>query len=118
MLGLHFYAKQSSVIKLRRILVAPLFCLLFLLTLSAKEPRAQVVVWPASGPTILRFSFGKFKELSSIGNLHNYIIDTSAENRWDKRISDATFFLYLFDKNKAGIGEGWITLSNVGLGNR
>ena len=34
----------------------------------------------------------------------------------DKRISDATFFLYLFDKNKARIGEGWITLSNVGVG--
>ena len=118
MLGLHFYAKQSSVIKLRGILVALLSCFLSL-TLSAREPPAQVVVWPASGPTILRFSFGKFKELSSIGNLHNYIIDTSAENHWDKRISDATFSLYLFDKNKARIGEEWITLSNVpGWGNR
>ena len=48
----------------------------------------------------MRFSFGKLKEIGSLGNLRNYAIDTTAENRSDKRISDATFFLYLFDKNK------------------
>ena len=86
------------------------------IALSAKEPPAQVLVWPATGTPVLRFSFGKFRELSSIGSLHNYLIDTTAENVWGKKISDATFTLYLFDKNKARIGEGWITLSNVGIG--
>jgi PEGA domain-containing protein len=114
--GPHFCAKQSSVIKLLRSLTTLLSFSLLSLALSAKEPPAQVVVWPASGATVLRFSFGKFKELGSVGNLHNYVIDTGVENLWDKRISDATFFLYLFDKNKARIGEGWITLSNVGVG--
>jgi hypothetical protein len=92
------------------------FCLSIALTLFAKEPPAQVLVWPANGTPVVRFSFGKFRELSSIGNLHNYLIDTTAENVWSKRIPDATFTLYLFDKNKARIGEGWITLSNVGAG--
>jgi len=93
-----------------------LFCLSIAITLYGKEPPAQMLVWPPTGTPVLRFSFGKFKELSSIGNLHNYLIDTTAENVWGKKISDATFTLYLFDKNKARIGEGWITLSNVGTG--
>jgi hypothetical protein len=114
--GLLFCAKQGGVTHPRGLLVAFLSFLLLSLTIGAREPPGQVITWPASGPPILRFSFGKFKELSSVGNLHNYIIDTSAENRWHQQISDATFFLYLFDKNKARIGEGWITLSNVGVG--
>jgi len=114
--GLLVCAKQGGVTHPRGLLVAFLSFLLLSLTIGAKEPPGQVITWPASGPPILRFSFGKFKELSSVGNLHNYIIDTSAENRWHQQISDATFFLYLFDKNKARIGEGWITLSNVGVG--
>jgi uncharacterized membrane protein YsdA (DUF1294 family) len=46
------------------------------------------------------FSFGKLKEIGSLDNLRNYVIDTTAENHSDKRISEATFFLYLVDKNK------------------
>jgi hypothetical protein len=103
------------------IITRRLFCLLFAVGLMAvaaysKNQPAQVILWPATGTPILRFSFGKFKELSSIGSLHNYIIDTTAENLWGKRISEATFSLYLFDKSKARIGDGWITLSNVGVG--
>ncbi len=91
-----------------------LFCLSIAITLYAKEPPAQMLVWPPTGTPVLRFSFGKFKELSSIGNLHNYLIDTTAENVWGKKISDATFTLYLFDKNKARIGEGWIMSFELG----
>ncbi|HLB90199.1 MAG TPA: PEGA domain-containing protein [Terriglobales bacterium] len=82
----------------------------------AKETPAQVIVWQSSGTPVVRFTFGKFKEISSLGNQHNYIIDTTAENVWGKKIPDAAFSLYLFDKNKARIGEGWITLSNIGAG--
>jgi hypothetical protein len=80
-----------------------------------KDAPGQVMVWPASGNPVVRFTFGKFKELSSVGTLHNYIIDTTAENLWTKKIPEATFSLYLFDKNKIRIGEGWITLSNMGI---
>ena len=99
-----------------RLFINSVVCLSFALALYAKDQPAQVLVWPATGTPVLRFSFGKFRELSSIGSLHNYLIDTTAENVWGKKISDATFTLYLFDKNKTRIGEGWITLSNVGIG--
>jgi len=82
----------------------------------AKDAPGQVILWPASGTPVLRFSFGKFRDLGSTGKQHNYVTDTTAENVWGKRISDASFTLYLFDKSKTRVGEGWISLSNVGAG--
>jgi hypothetical protein len=81
----------------------------------AKDQPAQVIMWPEPGTPVLRFSFGKFKEVNSSGSQHSYSSDTIAENLWGKAISRADFSLYLFDKNKARIGEGWISLSNVGV---
>ena len=98
----------------------PLRFLLVILLLAsatyAKDPPAQVIVWPESGTPVLRFSFGKFKEVGSLGNERTYMTDTTAENLWGKSISNANFSLYLFDKNKVRIGEGVITLSSVGAG--
>jgi PEGA domain len=82
----------------------------------AKDPPTQVVVWPESGAPVLRFSFGRFREVGSVGSERTYMIDTTAENIWQKPISNANFSLYLFDKNKIRIGEGTITLSSVGAG--
>jgi PEGA domain len=81
----------------------------------AKDQPAQVIVWPESGTPVLRLSFSKFKEVGASGSQHNYTSDTTAENLWGKLISRADFSLYLFDKNKVRIGEGWISLSNVGV---
>jgi hypothetical protein len=95
-------------------------CLLLLCCLAisghAKEQPTQVILWPSTGTPLIRFSFGKFKELSSISNLRNYVIDTTAENLWGKKITTAVFSLYLFDKNKVRIGDGWISLSDLGPG--
>src|SRR5271169_6315320 len=92
--------------------------LCFLLTSSAfaKETPGQVVVWPPTGAPVVRFTFGKFREIGAAGGQRSYVIDTIAENLWGKKIPDAAFSLYLFDKNKTRIGEGWISLSNMGVG--
>src|SRR5437016_2772178 len=82
----------------------------------AKDPPAQTLNWPESGTAILRFTFGKFKEIGSLAGARSYITDTTAENLWTKPIPDATFSLYLYDKNKSRIGEGYITLSTVAPG--
>jgi hypothetical protein len=99
-----------------RLFVACLLCLLVALVLDAKEPPAQVIVWPGSGAPVVRFSLGKFKGIGGSGSQHNYSIDTSVENLWGKKIPTAEFLLYLFDKNKVRIGEGFISLSNVDPG--
>jgi hypothetical protein len=97
-----------------RLSVALSFLLTVFVPVSfAKDPPPQVIVWPASGQPVLRFSFGKFKESSSSGKQHSYNIDVTAENLWGKKISKADFSLYLFDKDKVRIGEGYISISDV-----
>ena len=97
-----------------------LYCLLVLSLLGAiayaKDPPAQVIVWPDSGTPVLRFSFSKFKEGGGLGSERTYVTDTTAENVWAKPIPNATFSLYVFDKNKVRVGEGLINLSSVGVG--
>lgn len=82
----------------------------------AKDPPLQIVVWPEQGTPVLRFTFSKFKEVGSLGSERTYVTDTTAENLWSKRIPDANFVLYLFDKNKTRIGQVTLTISNVGPG--
>ena len=83
---------------------------------SAKDQPTQVINWPQTGATIVRVTLGKFKELSSISSQKTYVIDTTAENLWTKKISRLGFNLYLYDKNKVRIGDGWITLENIAPG--
>ncbi|HTR22699.1 MAG TPA: PEGA domain-containing protein [Terriglobales bacterium] len=92
--------------------------LLFLLltaaaSMSAKDIPSQVITWPQTGSPIVRISLGKAKELSSISSQRNYVIETTAENLWDKKIPRMGFNLYIYDKNKVRIGDAWITLENV-----
>ena len=95
-----------------------IFLLIFSTVLAAyaKDPPAQIIVWPETGTPVLRFTFGKFKEISSLGNERSYMTETTAENLWSKRIGDAAFTLYLFDKNKTRIAEATINVSNVAPG--
>jgi hypothetical protein len=91
-------------------------CLFAVGSVSAKDTPFQVITWPESGQSIVRFTFSKFKELGGMGKERTYVTDTIAENLSDKTIGNANFSLYIFDKNKARIGEGFINLSNVSGG--
>jgi PEGA domain len=91
------------------------FLILVLLGAEAKAPPAQVIVWPSSGPPVLRFTLGKPKEIGS-GGTRTYTIDITAENQWGKRIARADFSLDLYDKNKVRIGDGYISISDVAPG--
>ena len=62
---------------------------------QAKEPPPQVIVWPPSGQSVVRFSLGRFKEVGSSGKQRNYTVDVTAENLWGKQIPQAQFPLYL-----------------------
>ncbi len=92
------------------------FTLIGISSLAGKDAPTQVINWPQTGAPVVRVTIGKFKEVGAIAGERNYAIDTAAENLWDKKISHISFSLYLFDKNKARIGQGWIALDNVGPG--
>jgi hypothetical protein len=83
---------------------------------AAKDSPAQTINWPQTGTTVVRVTLGKFKELGSVAGQHAYVSDTTVENLWGKAISHLGFNLYLYDKNKVRIGDGWIALDNVAPG--
>jgi len=82
----------------------------------AKDVPLQTIDWPADGTAVVRSTFGKFKGLPGMGNMHAYVMDTTAQNLSPRRIGNEEFKVYLFDKNKVRIGEDTIGLSNVGPG--
>ncbi len=101
---------------LRSKLVIACLVSLFLATAEAKDTPGQTISWPDDGKPVLRFVFGKFKEGVAFAHENNYTCDTTAQNLWDKKISDAVFRLYLFDKNNVRIGEGFLQVSNIAPG--
>src|SRR5215470_9772926 len=94
------------------------FVVLFSLAMSAiaKDTPSQVINWPQSGARVVRVTLGKFKELGSVAGERAYVCDTTVDNVWDKKISHLGFNLYLYDKNKVRIGDGWVTIDNVAPG--
>lgn len=93
------------------------FVLMFAVSsLFAKDEVFQTATWPDSGSPVVRFSFSKFKTTGTSGREHAYVTETTAENVSNKKISNAGFSLYVFDKGKVRIGEGYISLSNVAPG--
>jgi len=86
------------------------------LSAYAKDPPAQMIVWPENGEPILHFTFGKFREVGELGSQRTYVTDTMVQNVWSKPIGNANFSLYLYDKNKVRIAEAVINVSNVAAG--
>jgi hypothetical protein len=86
------------------------------LQLFAKDIPLQTIDWPSTGTPVVRFTFGKFKPLPGMSNLHGYVMDTAAENLSQRVIPSKRFNVYLFDKNKARVGEDVIAIQNVGPG--
>jgi hypothetical protein len=99
-----------------RILRPAIVLLLLTIPALAKDAPLQVIDWPATGTPAVRFTFDKFKQLQGMGNMHAYVMDTTAQNLSPKLIPNARFSVYLFDKNKVRIGEDVIALKNLGAG--
>jgi PEGA domain len=101
---------------LRRLCVLAALTALTLPCLAKDAPPLAVIDWPETGTPTLRFTFSKFKVLPGMGGLHGYVMDTAALNLSSKLIPNARFRVYLFDKNKARVGEDAIQVSNIGPG--
>jgi len=99
----------------RTFLISLAFLLLTVPAL-AKDTPLQVIDWPATGTPVVRFTFGKFKQLPGMSNLRGFVMDITAENLSSRRIPAARFSVYLFDKNKVRIGEDAVGLNNLGPG--
>ena len=89
---------------------------LLLASLAYAKDTPTVMVWPDTGTPVVQFTFGKLRTLESVERQQAYTIDTQVQNVWTKRIAEARFSLYLFDKKNVRIGEGLIAISDVAAG--
>jgi hypothetical protein len=78
-----------------------------------------VLTWPAKGnDTMLRFTLGKLRQISSVSGQSDYLGEALAENLSPKAIPSASFYLYLLDKNGKRVGEGYLEVTNLAAGQR
>jgi len=80
-----------------------------------------VLTWPANGngnDTMLRFTVGKLRQVSSAAGQSDYLGEALAENLSAKAIPSASFYLYLLDKNGKRVGEGYLEVTNLAAGQR
>jgi hypothetical protein len=96
----------------------PLLLLVLLLAplaLAKDSAPVKVIDWPEASP-VLHFTFGKLQEVGSYKGQKSYTLEVTARSMWQRKIDRADFNLYLFDTNQVRVGEGWISISNLGPG--
>jgi PEGA domain len=101
--------------KIRMLKRTALIVLLLLTTafMSAKDVPGQVLTWPEHGQQLVRFTIGKFKEISSHNGERNFSAEVLAENLWNKPIHLAAFHAYFYDKQKVRNGEGYLSVNDL-----
>jgi PEGA domain len=101
-------------VSIRRLVLALLFSALGVLAFASEQ--AQVVTWPSAGTPILQFTFGKFREISSLEGRRTFVTDTIAQNLSGKLIPTQKFSIYIFDTKQVRIGEAWMQVDNLAPG--
>ncbi|MBI2677418.1 MAG: PEGA domain-containing protein [Candidatus Koribacter versatilis] len=100
--------RRQAVLALALLLLAPFA--------FAKDSTAvKAIDWPEASP-VLHFTFGKLQEVGKYKGQKSYTMEVTARSMWPKKIDRADFNLYLFDDNQVRVGEGWISISNLGPG--
>lgn len=72
--------------------------------LSSKD-ALPAVSWPPDKP-LLQFTISKVNHVGGYQGQQTYILDLAVQNMSGKRIPQAEFTFYLFDKQQVRIGQG------------
>ena len=87
------------------------FAVLVSTYVSAKEALPPVG-WPADKP-LLQFTVSKMNHISGYGGQQQYVLDVAVTNLSGKKVSQATFSFYLFDKKRFSSCQGLLDVTNV-----
>jgi PEGA domain len=90
-----------------------IFVFVLLSTLAIAKDAISPVSWPADKP-LLQFSITKLNHVGGYGGQQSYVLDVEVQNLSGKKIPQATFNFYLFDKKQVRIGTGYLEVTNVG----
>ncbi len=87
--------------------------LLFVLsTLGFSKEAIPAIAWPADKP-LLQFMITKANHVGGYGGQQEYAFEFAVQNLSGKKIPQATFNFYLFDKRQVRIGTGYLEVTNV-----
>ena len=92
-------------------LLAVTLCLVLGSSLQAKDALPPVS-WPADKP-LLQFTVTKVNHVAGYGGQQQYVLDVAVTNLSGKKVPQATFSFYLFDKKQIRIGQGYLDVTNV-----
>jgi len=98
---------------LSRLFTLLLLCVFLVPGMEARN-QIQEIVWPPSGPPVLKFSVGKFRQQAPGSN--TYSVDIRDENLSGRKINTTYFYLYIFDKKKTRVGEVLMPIINAAPG--
>jgi hypothetical protein len=111
-----YYSVLKITATMKRNYFAILFCLFSLLTATfAKEKSESItILWPNSAQPTLKVTFARFVELASYNHQLSLQSQVLVENLSAKEIPQASFTVYMLDKNKVRIGNGTLNISDLG----
>ena len=95
-----------------RTFISVLLGLITLTSLANCKEALPSVSWPADKP-LLQFTINKLNHAGGYGGEQQYVLDLAVANLSGKRVPQATFNFYLFDKKQVRIGQGYIEVTNV-----
>lgn len=96
---------------MRNFLLSVLICTALGIAAYGKDALPPVS-WPTDKP-LLQFTISKVNHVGGYQGQQTYILDLAVTNLSAKRIPQASFTFYLFDKQQVRVGQGYIDLANV-----
>jgi len=102
--------------------VLALFLAMSVCLAAAKDKKpndksaAMVLLWPDQTNPSLRLSFGKFNQLAAYNGQLSLESNVLIENLSGKRIPQASFTVYMMDKDGVRVGNGMIAVSDLEAG--
>lgn len=108
----------------RRRAIAVAFCLALVATVvGAKDKKDKeknqpsiVMFWPDQADPVLKLTFDPFSQLASYNGQLSLGSHVLVENLSGKRIPQASFTVYLMDKDKVRVGSGMLSFSDLDAG--
>src|SRR5208282_771905 len=93
-------------------------CLLFSVALFGKDKKddksaTMVLLWPDQSSPTLRLTFGKFNQLATYNGQFSLGSSVLIENMSGKRIPQASFTVYMTDKDGVRISSGELSVSDL-----
>jgi len=95
-----------------RVILLTLFLTLTSLLLAKDEPGI-VMLWPSQDNASLKLTFGKFRSVAAYEGKLTLVSDVVIENLSSKVMPQASFSVFLLDKDRVRIGNGLLVVNDL-----